>query len=111
MALLQKWQNAKKSGHGQGRCEAFSSHPSLSRTACPLTPDDLESVDPDAYQQKVVYIHDGIYTSRDGMVLQDLDLTFEVELEFNDYSSTKCKRDTEELKPKGADVPVTEENN
>ena len=45
------------------------------------------------------------------MVLQDLDLTFEVELEFNDYSSVKRKRDTEELKPKGADVPVTEENN
>jgi hypothetical protein len=76
----------------------------------PLTPDDLESVDPDAYQQKVVYIRDGVYASRDGMALQDLELTFEVELEFNDYSSVKRKRDTEELKPKGAAVPVTEEN-
>ena len=42
----------------------------------PIKLQDLESVDPDLYHKKVVYLRDSLYATRDGMDLADLDLTF-----------------------------------
>jgi hypothetical protein len=66
---------------------------------------DLESFDPELYEKRVVYIRDALYASRDGMELTELDLTFEIEsIDPQEYSSTKRKRETEELKPGGSQI-------
>jgi E3 ubiquitin-protein ligase HACE1 len=76
-----------------------------------LTAADLESVDPEAYEKKVVYIRDGVYSSRDQIVLEDLALTF---TDDNDakllYDSLAERNACVELKAGGAEMSVTEEN-
>ena len=76
-----------------------------------IVAEDMESVDPELYQQRVVYIRDGVYQSRDGMSLGDLDLTFEAEFNFEDYTAKgMAAPDPVELKAGGAGVLVTEES-
>jgi E3 ubiquitin-protein ligase HACE1 len=73
-----------------------------------LTPADLESVDPDAYKQKVLYIRDC-----DRTALEDLELTF-TDQNDNDmkllYDSLAERDACVELKEGGAEISVTEEN-
>ena len=38
--------------------------------------EDLESVDPELYEKRVVYLRDSVYSSGDGMALEELGLTF-----------------------------------
>ena len=71
----------------------------------PVTLEDVESVDPDLYEQKIAFIRDGVYASRDGMELADLDLVFVDEDNNEEYSVA-----TTELKPGGAEIGVTEAN-
>lgn len=76
----------------------------------PIVPEDVQSVDPEYYQQKIAYLQESIYASRDGMKLEDLALTFETEHQFEEYSAKTKKLETVKLKEDGADIAVTEEN-
>ena len=68
-----------------------------------IVAEDMEAVDPELYQQRVVYIRDAVYRSRDGMGLADLDLTFEAEFNFEDYTAKGAAQPPPvELKPGGA---------
>eukprot|EP01049_Picozoa_sp_SAG25_P006959 SAG25_NODE_547_length_7025_cov_3.655357_4_plen_567_part_00 len=74
-----------------------------------LKPEDLETVDPDLYETRIVYLRDGIYASRDGMELAGLDLVFEDDS--NDAQYTEGHgRGSVDLKPGGATIAVTESN-
>jgi len=76
-----------------------------------LTAADLESVDPEAYEKKVVYIRDGVYSSRDRMALEDLGLTFTDDDDAKLlYESLAERIACVELKEGGAEISVTEEN-
>ena len=76
-----------------------------------LTPADLDSVDPEAYEKKIMYLQDGVYSSRDGMVISDLALTFTDGSEpALLYESTAQKHACVELKEGGGEIGVTEEN-
>ena len=41
-----------------------------------IVPEDLESVDPDLYEKRIVYLRDSLYRTKDNMELEDLCLTF-----------------------------------
>jgi ankyrin repeat protein len=41
-----------------------------------IVPEDLESVDPDLYEKRIVYLRDSLYSTKDNMELEDLCLTF-----------------------------------
>jgi E3 ubiquitin-protein ligase HACE1 len=70
--------------------------------------EDLESVDPELYDKRIVYLRDSVYASRDGMALEDLGLTFVDDS--NDAAYTQGRGlGSVELKPGGAGVDVTEE--
>ena len=77
-----------------------------------IEPADLESVDPDLYQQRVLYIQDSVYASRDQLTLADLDLVFVDD--GNDeaiiYNTEAERRRAVELQPNGADIAVNEDN-
>jgi hypothetical protein len=91
----------------------------------PVAADDLESVDPELYTGRVAYIRDSVYLSRDGMELSDLELTFEAEFNFEEYTSMPggggvgvggsggggvAATAAVELKPGGKAIAVTEAN-
>ena len=77
----------------------------------PIVLGDLESVDPELYRTKVAYIRDRTYATRDGMTLEDLELTFEADFSFEDYSAKGASAAKAiELKPDGASTAVTEDN-
>jgi len=71
-----------------------------------LTPDDLESVDPEAYEKRVLYIR-----NCDHAALEELELTF---IDDNEpallYESTAERNTFVELKEGGNETRVTEEN-
>jgi hypothetical protein len=78
----------------------------------PITADDLESVDPELFEKRIVYLREALYASRDGIALAELSLTF-----VDDSSDAALifateaeRRQLSELKPGGADVAVTGEN-
>eukprot|EP01052_Picozoa_sp_SAG31_P024215 SAG31_NODE_2044_length_6580_cov_2.757445_7_plen_769_part_00 len=73
----------------------------------PVALEDVESVDPELYEKRVVYVRDGTYASRDGIVLADLGLVFVDDSNAEAYSAANAEV---ELKPGGADLEVTEEN-
>jgi E3 ubiquitin-protein ligase HACE1 len=77
-----------------------------------ITADDLECVDPELFSKRIVYLRDGIYASRDGMAIDELNLTFVDDS--NDealvYPTEAERRQSSELKPGGAGVAVTGEN-
>ena len=74
---------------------------------------DLESVDPEVYEKRIVYIQDSIYASRDGLELSDLDLTFtdtgEPALLYNSVAEQQASASIE-LKDGGSGISVTEDN-
>jgi hypothetical protein len=47
----------------------------------------VTQADPTLYRDKVVYIRDGVYCSRDGLALDDFGLTFVAEFNFTDYTA------------------------
>ena len=70
---------------------------------------DLESVDPELYTQRIQYLETSLYSSRDGMQLADLGLTFVDDSNDEAYTAGGGVASVE-LKPGGAEVEVTEEN-
>jgi hypothetical protein len=77
----------------------------------PIVPDDLGSMDPELYTGRVVYIRDGVYLSRDGMELSELELTFEADFNCEEYTEREVAAlGPVELKPGGKDIAVTEAN-
>ena len=78
-----------------------------------IEPADLESADPELYQQRVLYIQDSVYASRDHMALSDLDLVFvdDGDDEAIIYDTEAERRRAVELEPHGADIAVTEDTN
>lgn len=76
----------------------------------PILPGDLASVDPELYEKKIVYLQQSIFSSRDGMKLEDLCLTFDAQHYFDEYSAKRKKLETVDLKPGGSEIDVTEEN-
>ncbi len=76
-----------------------------------LAPADLESVDPEAYEKKVVYIRDGVYSSRDHIALEDLALTFTDDCDPAVLYESPAERNAcVELREGGNQISVTEEN-
>ena len=76
----------------------------------PIELADLEDIDPELYKTKVAYIRDRTYATRDGMALEDLELTFEADFDDADYTAKGRKRPAPiELKHDGAAIVVTEE--
>ena len=81
----------------------------------PIEPADLQAVNPELYTGKIVYIRDRVYAERDGLALDELDLTFEAEYEDVDQeyacrTPSRARRVPVELKPGGCAIAVTEEN-
>jgi hypothetical protein len=77
-----------------------------------ITCDDIESVDPELYNQRIVYLRDRLYDTRDHMSLEVLGLSFvddSNELAVV-YDTPEERRPVVELKPGGAELAVTEEN-
>ena len=74
-----------------------------------IKPEDLESVDPDLYEKRIVYLRDSVYSSRDGMALEDLGLVFADDSNDADYTQERGLGSVE-LKPGGSEIDVTEEN-
>jgi len=70
---------------------------------------DLESVDPELYTKRIQYLETSLYSSRDGMQLADLGLTFVDDSNDEAYTAGGGVASVE-LKPGGAEVEVTEEN-
>jgi hypothetical protein len=76
-----------------------------------LAPADLESVDSEAYEKKVVYIRDGVYSSRDHIALEDLALTFTDDCDPAVLYESPAERNAcVELREAGNQISVTEEN-
>ena len=77
-----------------------------------ITCKDVESVDPELYDKRIVYLQDRLYKTRDHMSLDQLGLTFVDDS--NDlavvYETPEEHRPVVELKPGGAELAVTEEN-
>ena len=63
--------------------------------------EDFESVDPELYDTKIVYIRDGIYI-KDGMAIEELDLHFVDDSVHGEYMES-CEFD---LKPNGSQIMV-----
>ena len=76
----------------------------------PIAPKDLESVNPDLYEAKVVYLRDSVYVSKHGMKIEDLDMTFEDVPVLEEYSAKRQKMASVALKEGGAEIAVNEEN-
>ena len=77
-----------------------------------ITVDDLESVDPELYEKRLVYLRDAVYASRDGLAMDDLGLSFVDDS--NDaalvYDTSSEMHLTAELKHGGGTIEVTEDN-
>jgi hypothetical protein len=67
---------------------------------------DLESVDPELWTQRIQYLADGVYSSRDGMDLADLGLTFVDESNDELYTAGRGVACVE-LKAGGTEIEVT----
>ena len=76
----------------------------------PILLSDLEAVDRSLYDQKVLYLQDQLYASRDGVEIGALEMTFEVDMDHAEYADAKRKRATHELKRHGSEIAVTEDN-
>ena len=77
----------------------------------PIVPGDVEAADPELYEKKVAYIRDRTHATRDDMTLEELDLTFEADFTFEDYSAKGASAAKAiELKLDGASIAVTEGN-
>ena len=66
-------------------------------------------MDPELYTQRIQYLETSLYSSRDGMQLADLGLTFVDDSNDEAYTAGGGVASVE-LKPGGAEVEVTEEN-
>ena len=78
----------------------------------PISPADLATVDPEMYTARIVYLRDSVYKTKDGIAIEDLDLTFVDDS--NDeaivYESKEDQRASVELRAGGAKMAVTESN-
>ena len=78
----------------------------------PISPTDLATVDPEMYTARIVYLRDSVYSTKDGIAIEDLDLTFVDDS--NDeaivYESKEDQRASVELTVGGATIAVTESN-
>ena len=70
---------------------------------------DLESVDPELYTQRIQYLVTSLYSSRDGMQLADLGLTFVDNSNDEAYTAGGGVASVE-LKPGGSEIEVTKDN-
>ena len=70
--------------------------------------EDLESVDPELYEKRIVYLRDSVYSSRDGVAFEDLGLTFVDDSNDEEYTQG-LGQGSVELQPGGAKIDVTEE--
>ena len=70
--------------------------------------EDMASVDQELWEKRVSYLRDGVYSSRDGLELADLELCFEDENMEEYTGTTACS--SVELKPGGKELKVTNDN-
>lgn len=69
---------------------------------------DLESVDPELWEKRVLYLRNGTYSSRDGMELEDLFLSFQDDSNQEEYIDGASAQ--VDLKEGGSSIAVDEDN-